>query len=267
MAQRSLAGQVAIVTGASSGIGAALARALACQGVRVALVARRAAQLEQVASEIVAGGGQALAIPADVTDPVQVGELIERVVGEWGRLDILVANAGIYVQAAAAELTLDHLEQAMRVNYFGAMIPTLAALPIMRRQSEGHLVFIASQAVNIPIPPDGPYVASKAALSGLAQVLRQELAPEGIAVTVVYPGRIDTPLIAHLRTPFISPKASPERLARRIVRGIRRKEPRIVFPISGYLYLLRELSPAVGDWLIAALHLQGWPVQQSHQND
>lgn len=263
MARRSLAGQVAIVTGASSGIGAALARALAVEGVRVALAARSGAKLEALAAEIAAAGGQALAVPADITDAAQVEELAQRTVRAWGRIDIVVANAGIYVQMPASLLTLDALEQAMRVNYLGAMGTVLAALPVMLRQRSGHLVFISSQDALIPLPTDGPYVASKAAVSGIAQVMRQELAREGIAVTVVYPGRIDTPMIEHLCTPAMSPKASPERLARYCVRGIQQRRRRIVYPLTGYMYIVRELCPALGDWLIRVLRLQGWPVSET----
>jgi NAD(P)-dependent dehydrogenase (short-subunit alcohol dehydrogenase family) len=263
VARGALAGQVAVVTGASSGIGAALARALAAQGARVALAARSAARLEALAAKIAAAGGEALAVATDVTDPAQVSALVQRVEQTWGRLDILIANAGTYVQVPTAELTLDALQRGMEINFFGAMGTALAALPLMRRQRSGHLVFMASQAAFIPIPPDGPYAASKAALSGIAQVMRQELAPEGIAVTVVYPGRIETPLIRHLRMPWISPKASPERLARLIVGAIRGRRRRLIYPVSGYLYILRELWPALGDWLIGALHLQGWPAPEA----
>lgn len=259
MARGALAGQVAVVTGASSGIGEALARALAAEGVRVALAARSGARLEALAAEIAAAGGEALAVPTDVTDAAQVAALVQRTEQAWGGVDIVIANAGTYVQVPTVELDLAALERGMAINYFSAMRTVLAALPIMRRQRSGHLVLMASQAAFIPIPPDGPYVASKAALSGIAQVMRQELAPEGIAVTVVYPGRIETPLIQHLRMPWISPKAPPERLARLVVRAIRMRRRRLIYPASGYLYILREIWPALGDWLIGALHLQGWP--------
>jgi NAD(P)-dependent dehydrogenase (short-subunit alcohol dehydrogenase family) len=266
LARGSLAGKVAILTGASGGIGEALAYALAAEGVRVALSARRIARLTDVAAEIAEAGGQALAIPADVTDDAQVEALVQRVIDTWGRIDVVIANAGIYLQVPCADLDLACLEQAMEINYFGAMRPVLAALPHMRKQGSGHLMFMSSIAAHIPLPGDAPYVASKAALAGVAQVLRQELAHEGIAVTTIYPGRIDTPMIDHLRTPWISPKASPQVLAQKIVTGLRRRQRRIVYPSTGYLYLLRELSPALGDWLIRVLRLQGLSAS-SHNAD
>jgi NAD(P)-dependent dehydrogenase (short-subunit alcohol dehydrogenase family) len=256
---RHLEGQVAIITGASSGIGRALARELSAEGARVALVARRVRDLESLAGEIVAGGGQALAIPGDVTAPDDMAHAAQAVLDSWGRIDILVANAGIYVQGMTADLTVANLERAMDVNFFGAVRAVYAVLPAMRAQRRGHLVFMSTQDVMIPIPGDGPYVASKSALTGLAQTLRQELKPDGIRVTVIHPGRIDTPLIEHLRMPLASPKVPAEGLARCTVRSIIRGRRRLIYPASGYLCMLRDLWPALGDWLIGALRLQGWP--------
>ncbi len=253
-----LSGQVAIVTGASSGIGEALSIALAGEGVRIALAARRVSLLDRIAERIRADGGQAMSLAVDVTDDAQVEQMVARVLERWGQIDILVANAGIYVQAPTSDLTVEHLRRVMEVNFFGAMCSVLAVLPSMRERGSGHIVLMSSQATMIPIPPDGPYVASKAALSGIAQVMRQELCKEHIAVTVVSPGRIDTPLISHLRLPWISPKVSPSRLADRIVGAIRRRSRTLVYPASGYLGILRVLWPAFGDLLIRACHLQGW---------
>ena len=256
---RRLEGQVAIITGASSGIGAALARTFSDEGARVALVARRTADLEILSAEIDAQGGSSLVITGDVTDDEDMARMAQAVLETWGQVDILVANAGIYVQAPVAEMTVADLARAVEVNFLGAARSILAVLPAMRARRQGHLVLMSTQDVMIPIPGDGPYVASKSALTGLAQVLRQELKPEGIAVTVVHPGRIDTPLIAHLRMPIASPKMSAEDLAVRVVRAIVRRRRRLIYPATGYLYLLRDLWPSLGDWLIGALHLQGWP--------
>ncbi|NLT74761.1 MAG: SDR family oxidoreductase [Chloroflexi bacterium] len=255
-----LQGRVAVVTGASSGIGRALARALAQEGARVALLARRRLDLEALAAEIASRGGEALPVVVDVTCQEEVHRASEAVLDAWGRVDILVANAGVYVQAPLAEMTIEDLERSFAVNFYGSVRCALAFLPAMRARHSGHLVFMSTQDVMIPIPPDGPYVAAKSALTSLAQVMRQELRPVGIRVTVVHPGRIDTPLIAHLRMPSISPKASPERLACEVVRSIIRGRRRLIYPATGYLYVLREILPALGDWLIGALKLSGWPV-------
>lgn len=261
-----LAGQVAVVTGASSGIGCALAVALADGGASVALVARRVEDLQALATDIASRGGSALAIPGDVTCDEDMARMAQSVLEAWGHIDILVANAGIYVQAAVSEMTIDDLARAVDVNFLGAARSVFAVLPAMRARHRGHLVFMSTQDVMIPIPGDGPYVASKSALTGLAQVMRQELRLDGIRVMVVHPGRIDTPLIAHLRMPLASPKVSPQRLADLIVSGIVRGRRRLIYPASGYLYILRDLWPAFGDWLIGVLHLQGWPTAPSKKD-
>jgi NAD(P)-dependent dehydrogenase (short-subunit alcohol dehydrogenase family) len=247
------------VTGASSGIGRALARELAAAGARVALVARRTSDLEALAAEIAAQGGSALVIPGDVTVSEDMTRMAQSVMQAWGRIDILVANAGIYVQVPTTQMDVSDLEDSMAVNFYGAVRSAFSVLPAMRAQGSGHLVFMSTLDVMIPIPPDGPYIASKSALTGLAQVMRSELKADGICVTVIHPGRIDTPLIEHLRMPFASPKVSPEGLARHTVRSIVRGRRLLIYPASGYLYLIRDLWPALGDWLIGALRLQGWP--------
>jgi NADP-dependent 3-hydroxy acid dehydrogenase YdfG len=262
-----LRGQVAVITGASSGIGEALARELAAQGCRVALVARRIEALEALAAELREQGGEALAIMGDVTDSDQMERMARTVLDTWGRVDIVIANAGIYVQTPVTHMTLAQLEASMDCNFYGAVRIVFPLLPAMIAQRSGQLVLMSSQDALIPVPGDGPYVVSKMALDGLGQVMRQELRSLGISVMVVYPGRIDTPMIDHLKMPFISPKVAPEPLARLIVRAIIRRRRRVIYPASGYLHLLRVLSPAFGDWLIRVLRLQGWtvtPPQQKH---
>ncbi|MGI6368784.1 MAG: SDR family NAD(P)-dependent oxidoreductase [Anaerolineae bacterium] len=256
-------GDVALITGASSGIGRALALEFARRGLRVALVARRQPELSALAREIAAAGGSALVVVGDVTSDDDLADAVTQVLRHWGHVDVLVANAGAYVQATAVDTTLADLQRALSVNVLGAARAVLAVLPHMLQRGSGHLVLMASQDAFIPIPGDGPYNASKAALSAWGQTLRQELRPRGVGVTVVYPGRIDTPLIAHLRVPAISPKASPARLAALVVRAVAQRRARLVYPATGYLYLVREVWPALGDWLIRVLRLQGWEAPQS----
>ncbi len=252
--------RVALVTGASSGLGRAIALALAQKGARVALVARRREALEAVAAEAAACGAEALVVPADVRDTGQVERAVAQVLQQWGRLDVVVANAGVYVRAPVAELTMPRLEEAMSVNYFGAARVLLAALPHLRRQKGGHLVLISSLDALTPLPLDAPYVASKAALAGLGDVLRQELRREGIGVTVVYPGRIDTPMLEGWAVPRISAKIPAERVARAVVRAVERGRGRVIMPAAGRLfYAVRLLAPNAADWLADRLRLTGWP--------
>lgn len=257
-------GRVALITGASSGLGRAIALAFAQRGARVALIARRREALERVAMEAAAFGAEALAVPADVRDASQVEQAIAQVLERWGRLDILVANAGVYVRAPAANLTMPLLEEAMAINYFGAARILLAGLPHLRRQRAGHLVLISSLDALTPLPLDAPYVASKAALAGLGDVLRQELRQEGIAVTVVYPGRIDTPMLKGWAVPRISAKIPPERVAEAVVRAVEKKRGRVILPLAGRLfYGVRLLAPSLADWLAGRLRLAGWP-EEAH---
>jgi short-subunit dehydrogenase len=251
---------VAVVTGASRGIGRATALALADAGAAVALAARGVEALERVAEEVRRRGGRALVVPADVGDPVQAQELVRTVLAQWGQVDIVVANAGAYLRTPALALTAEKVRRSLQVNFYGSLDPILVALPQMVQRRRGHLVIVSSLDGRRPLPGDGPYAIAKAALSGLVQVLRQELRPAGVGVTGVFPGRVDTEMIAGLRVPRISNKVSPERVARAIVRAIERDQAEVVVPRSGRLLLCADLlSPRLTEWAIARLRLSGYP--------
>jgi NAD(P)-dependent dehydrogenase (short-subunit alcohol dehydrogenase family) len=176
----------------------------------------------------------------------------------------LVANAGAYLRAPAVDMTVDLVEASLRVNFFGAFHPIMLALPPMVQRGKGHLVVVSSVDGRRPLPGDGPYAIAKSALSGLAQVLRQELRPAGIGVTAVFPGRIDTDMIADLKVPRISKKVPPARVARAIVRGIEHDRPEVVVPRSSRLLLYADLlSPRGTEWLVARLGLSGRPTNGS----
>jgi NADP-dependent 3-hydroxy acid dehydrogenase YdfG len=253
-----LSGAVAVVTGASSGIGRATALALAKEGTRVALAARNRSELEATAAEISARGGEALVVPTDVCDRAQVERLVEAAVERWGKVDVLVANAGAYVRKPALELGVEEIERSLAVNFYGALYPVLALLPRMIERGRGQIVLVDSIDGRKALPGDAPYAVAKFALSGLGQALRQELRPHGIGVTIVYPGRVDTAMIAELRVPRISRKLSPGRIARAIVAAIRRNRAEVLVPRLGRLLLLVDLlSPRAGDWFVEHLHLTG----------
>lgn len=179
--------QAVIVTGASSGIGQALAHRLADEGAWLALAARRAERLQEVAESCRQRGGRALAIPTDVADEAACRALVERAVSEFGRIDMLVNNAGLSVVARFEELHgLDLFRRVMDVNFYGALHCTHHALPhlIERR---GRLVNLSSLAGRLAIPFNSGYVASKFALGGLSDTLRLELGGHGVSVTLVCP--------------------------------------------------------------------------------
>lgn len=254
-----LQGEVAIVTGASSGIGRATAVALAREGARVGLAARREGLLREVAEEIRAVGSEALVAPTDVTDREQVQRLVDRTLERWGRVDILIANAGVYVRSPIRDLRIEDLEFSMAVNFYGSVYPVLAVLPHMLERKHGHIVLVTSMDAKKGIPPDVPYVAAKFALAGFGDVLRQELHGTGVHATVVFPGRVDTPLIQNLKVPRISAKIPPEKVADAILRGIRRRLPEIIVPWQARtLIYAHVLSPRLADWGVRFFHLEGW---------
>jgi NADP-dependent 3-hydroxy acid dehydrogenase YdfG len=259
MRRDALLDKIAIVTGASSGIGRATALALAREGARVALAARNEAALQEVARAIQAQGREASVVPTDVTQREQVERLVAETLARWGRVDIFVANAGQYVRRRVAELTVADVERAMAVNFYGALYGVLAVLPHMLARQSGHLVLVSSMDGKKGLPIDAPYVSAKFALAGFGEVMRQELHGTGVYVTTVFPGRVDTPMIGDLEVPWISPKLSSEMAARAIVGGIRRRKPEVIVPGFYRLFvILNAVSPRLADWFVRVSHLEGW---------
>ncbi len=258
-------GQIAVVTGASSGIGRETALALAQHGARLALAARRVEPLQRLAEEIQGMGGAALVIPTDVTQQTQVDALIQRTLEQWGRVDVLIANAGQYIRCPTPQLNLEDMQASFAINFYGALYAVLATLPHMLRRKSGHIVLVTSLDGRVGLPPDGPYVAAKFALTGLGEVMRQELRPHGIHVTLVLPGRVDTPMIAHLKVPLISAKISAQRVAHAILRGIRKRKAEVIVPFQAYpLLFAHAISPHLSDWSIRTFHLEGWETPNTH---
>jgi len=180
-------GQVAIVTGASSGIGQALALQLAGQGAKVVLAARRAELLEEIATACRQAGGEALAVPTDVADEAQCKTLVERAVATFGRVDLLVNNAGLAVIARLEDYSdLDLFKHTMDVNFYGAVYCTYYALPHLIR-SRGRIVAVSSLGGKAPAPYNSPYIASKFAMQGFFDSVRIEMRKYGVSVTIICP--------------------------------------------------------------------------------
>lgn len=258
-AQQPFRDKAAIITGAASGIGRATALALAQQGADVALAGRREPELRAVAAEVEELGRRAITIPTDVTDRWQVEQLVQETLARLGRLDFVVANAGQYVRAPIAEATAADFERSMDVNFYGALHLILAALPHLKAQGSGHIVLMSSVDGKKGLPPDGPYVAAKYALAGLGDVLRQELRGSGIGVTVVFPGRVDTPLIEQLEVPAISAKIPPKAVGRAVATAIQRRRPEVILPAQAHLFVIvSKISPQLGDWAVRTFRLGGW---------
>ena len=188
----SLDGRVALVTGAARGIGAATALALAETGARVALVDRDAEGIERTADAIGRAGGDALAIPADVTDAPAIERAVDAVVAEWGRLDVLVNNAGIVRDATLGKVSDDDWTATLDVNLRGAMIGTRAALRPMRAAGAGRILSATSVVARMGNYGQTAYAASKAGIIGMTRAWARELGPLGITANAVAPGFIDT---------------------------------------------------------------------------
>ncbi len=199
-----LANTVALVTGASSGIGAATAKALAAQGAAVALLARRADRLGELKTEIESAGGTALLVPADVTDADQVAAAVQRTVADLGRLDILVNNAGQMQSGPAAEAALRDWDDMVTVNIQGVLYATRAALPHLieaagdSTRGVADLVTISSTAGWVARPGTAVYSLTKFGINAFSEGIRQELIGQRVRVGVVGPGTVDTEIFTHL---------------------------------------------------------------------
>ena len=202
---RELGGSVALVTGASSGIGAAGARALAAKGAAVALVARRLDRLEELAQQIRASGGTALPLEADVTDRAAADAAVQRTVSELGRLDVLVNNAGVMLLGPMLDAPAEEWERMVSLNVLGQLYCAKAALPHLLEASEeeprrvADLVNVSSVAGRIVRRGSGVYNATKHALGAFSESLRQEVAARHVRVSLVEPGAVDTELPSHNR--------------------------------------------------------------------
>jgi len=254
-----LKGAVAVITGASSGIGRAAAAAFARAGADLVLAARNEGALRSLAAELTPLGREVLVVPTDVTQRPQIKRLVEEALARFGRIDVYVSNAGIYHRCPVRDLRLEDVERVMAVNFYGFLHGVQEVLPHMLARRSGHIVLVSSVDGKKGLPPDGAYVAAKFAATGLAEVLRQELHGTGVHVSTVLPGRVDTPLIADLSVPWISAKIPPERVAKAILKAVRKKKAEVIVPWLGpkTLIFLNTLSPRLGDWAVRIFRLEG----------
>jgi short-subunit dehydrogenase len=242
--------KVVLVTGASSGIGRALAVELGKRGARVALTARRAEELSNVADEVVRAGGKALAFPADVRNPSEINGVAESVLKSWGRIDVLIANAGMSSTTSGSSLEACEAGNVITVNVIGVVNSVAAVLPSMLKQKGGQLIAISSLAAYRGLPKSGAYSASKAAVSTFFESLRLDLRGSGVDVTVIHPGFIRTPMTANRKRklPFL---LEVDDAACRIIRAIERRARTYAFPwqLASVVRLIRHLPGALYDRL------------------
>ena len=195
------AGKVAVVTGASSGIGKAIALDLASRGTTVVALARRKDLLDEVVAEARKTAPESRAVVADISDRAAVEKAMRAVLKRQGAVDVLVNNAGIPMRKHASRLTVEDVENVMRINFFGSVYATLAVLPSMLERGSGHLVNIASVAGRLGSPREAAYSASKYAMAGWSDVLASDLLGSGVQVHLVNPGPIDTEIWGHVQEP------------------------------------------------------------------
>jgi len=189
-------GKVAIITGASSGIGYATALALAKAGVNVAIGARRTDKLKELENEIKNNGGEAFSQKLDVTKKIDCDAIVKQTIKKWGRVDILVNNAGLMPLSFVKNLKVDEWEQMIDVNIKGVLFCTAAVIPQMKEKKSGHIVNISSVAGRIVFPSGSVYCATKHAITAFSEGLRQELsARSNIRITCIEPGAVETELL------------------------------------------------------------------------
>ncbi len=253
-------GKWVLITGASSGIGAALARAVAGAGGRPLLLARREAELRQVADSL-GPGTEARVYPVDLSDPKAVDDVAERITAEVGTPDVLVNNAGAGRWRFVDETSPEEAMQMMAVPYFAAFCITHAFLPAMIRRGSGHIVNVSSVASHFVWPGATAYTAARWAVRGFTEALRADLKGTGVGVTLFECGVVKTPYWEHNpgsreRVPKMGkliPELTPEQVASAIIRGIEHNRHYVVIPLMMRMTILQHaVAPAVVQWLMTA---------------
>src|SRR5947209_5196892 len=201
-----ISGKVVVITGASSGLGEATARLLSEQGATIVLGARRVERLQALAAELNRGGGKALALQTDVTDADQVKRLVDAAVQTYGRIDVMLNNAGLMPHSPLERLKIDDWNRTIDVNIKGVLYGIAAALPHMKRQKSGHIINVSSVAGHKVRPTGAVYSATKVAVRMLSEGLRLEVKPYNIRTTVISPGAIATELPDSITEPDIAEK-------------------------------------------------------------
>ncbi len=254
------ANQVAVITGASSGIGWELAKALAARGCAVGLLARRRDKLEALAKEIEAAGGRAAVAVANVADRHETVAAIHQLRDALGPVDLLIANSGVGLPTELEPMNMDEVDNMIRVNFLGVVYAIEAVLPEMLKRGKGHLSAVSSLASYKGMPGESGYCSSKAAVNTYLEGLRIQLRSRGIAVTTICPGFIRTPMtnVNPFKMPFLM---DADRAAQLILRALDRRKKVYNFPWQ--TYLLMKLTRWLPDWVVARA-LAGYTGDRPH---
>jgi len=259
---RKLRGTTAVITGATSGIGRETALEFVRAGARVVIAGRREARLQELSAEIASMGGQSLAVRTDVADQPQVVSLIEQAVNAFGRIDVLVNNAGVGAAARFDEMSLEDFRRVMDVNFWGAVYACKAVVSQMRKQAGGGVIINVSSILGKRgMPFETAYCASKFALAGFSEALRTEVMADGVEVSTIFPGAVETEIFTSaanqtgMEVPSVLPKFPARALARTIVRDARFPQPEIVMALDAQaINLFNTLVPGLMDLAL------GWSV-------
>lgn len=201
---KNIEGKVVVITGASSGLGEATARHLSAQGATVVLGARRAERIQALADELISNGGKALARTTDVTNYEQMKALVDTSVQTYGRIDVMINNAGLMPHSPLERLKIDDWNRTIDVNIKGVLYGIAAALPYMKQQKAGHIINVSSVAGYKVRPGSAVYAATKAAVLMISEGLRQEVKPYSIRTTVISPGAVATELPNSITEPDVA---------------------------------------------------------------
>jgi len=245
--RRALQDRVVLVTGASSGIGRAVAGQMGRHGARVLLVSRSAEKLDELRGEIEAAGGRAWTYPTDLSDMDAIDRMVAEVLAEHGRVDVLVNNAGRSIRRSLAQsLERFHdFERTMRLNYFGAVRLMLALIPGMRERRAGHVINISSIGVQAYPPRFGAYVASKSALAALSRCVQPELADDGVAITNIHMPLVRTPMIAPTGIYQNFPTIDTDQAAEMVLQAVLSRPPEVSTRLGKLGEAVDTLSPGL----------------------
>lgn len=254
MSQNTLTGQVVLITGASSGIGWAAALEMSRFQPRLALAARRVDKLQELTEAIEPSGVEVLTVPCDVSDTEQCRKAVSAVIARWGRLDILINNAGISTTSSFHRQDLSEIESVMRTNYLGAAAMIHAALPHMLKRKRGHILNVASIAGIVGVPYLAAYGASKFALVGLTESLRREYYGTGVTFTALCPGTVDTPMareaLEDKKLARITRPKTARQVALKIISCCLERTPVLIYgDAPGLFFRLSHFFPRLFDWI------------------
>ena len=251
-----VSGRVVVVTGASSGIGEALAQRLGDAGAKVVLVARSADKLDEMKQAIEARGGAAFAYAADLSSTEDTQRAIEAILSEHGQVDILVNNAGISIRRSVAKSyeRVHDFERTLALNFLGAVRLIMGFLPGMRAQKSGQIINVSTIGVQVNVPRYGAYIASKAALDAFSRVLAVEVLKDGVKVTTIYMPLVKTPMMESTTIYKSFPMRSADQAADLIVEGIVEQPKRVAIPVGNLFEFAYGVAPKAIDRVLNAAY-------------